>query len=149
MIAEILTRYSHFLFIITMSAALVGEALLLRPSMTRSDLKRIAGLDAVYGLSALLLVGAGLVLWFAVGKPAEFYTKNPVFHVKLTLAVLLGLISIYPTVFYIKNSRGNQMEETIDIPRGIKTAVYIQLFILAFVPLLATIMAKGIGLSVQ
>lgn len=149
MIAEILTRYSHFLFIITMSAALVGEALLLRPSMTRSDLKRLAGLDAVYGLSALLLVGAGLVLWFAVGKPAEFYTKNPVFHVKLTLAVLLGLISIYPTVFYIKNSRGNQMEETIDIPRGIKTAVYIQLFILAFVPLLATIMAKGIGLSVQ
>lgn len=149
MIGEILTRYSHFLFIITMSAALVGEALLIKPEMDRTALKRLAKLDAVYGLSALLLVAAGLVLWFAVGKPAEFYTKNPVFHVKLSLAVILGLVSIYPTVFYIKNSRGPATEQLVALPNSIRFAVYIQLAILIIIPLLATLMAKGIGLSVN
>ena len=79
MLAEILTRYAHFIFILIMTSALIGEALLLKPVMTRADLKTMAKLDGVYGLSAILLVAAGLTLWLGVGKPAEYYTKTRFF----------------------------------------------------------------------
>ena len=144
MLAEILTRYAHFIFILIMTSALIGEALLLKPVMTRSDLKTMAKLDAVYGLSAVLLVAAGLTLWLGVGKPAEYYTQNPVFHLKLTLAVVIGLISIYPTVFYLKKSRGNDLQEQIPVPTGIQKAVILQIALLALIPMLAILAARGI-----
>lgn len=145
MLAEILTRYAHFIFILIMTSTLIGEALLVKPLMTRAELKTMAKLDGLYGLSAVLLVAAGLTLWLGVGKPAEYYTKNPVFHLKLTLAVVIGLISIYPTVFYIKKSRGKDLEAQIPVPSGIKKAIILQIALLALIPMLAILAARGIS----
>ncbi len=146
MLAEIFTRYFHFVFIIVMSGALMGEAFLLKAQMSKKELKTLAKLDALYGLSAVLVVAAGLTLWFGVGKSAVFYTQNPVFHLKLSLAILIGLISIYPTVFYLKKSKGTELNEQVQIPPNIQKAVYLQLFLLALIPMLAVLMAKGINI---
>ena len=108
---------------------------------------RISRIDAVYGAAAITLLAAGLTLWLGgFGKPTEFYSKNWVFHTKITLFLTVGLLSIYPTVFYLKQSKGNP-EERVLIPSKVIMMVRIELLILFIIPLIAGLMAKGIGLS--
>lgn len=145
MITEILVRYVHFIALFVWIGALTSEHLLLKPQMSRAEIARLARIDAVYGLSAVLVVAAGLTLWFGVGKPADFYSSNWIFHTKVGLAIIVGLLSIYPTVFFIKNRKG-QEDEKIDIPSNVKLLIRVQLTLMLIIPLLATLMAKGIGM---
>lgn len=145
---EIFLRYIHFISIFAIVGSLVSEHLLLKKEMTRLEISRLARIDAVYGLAALSLLAAGLTLWLgSFGKPAIFYTKNWLFHTKLTCFILIGLLSIYPTVFFIKNRKGNP-DEIIKIPSRIFWMLRIELLLLFVIPLLAGLMAKGIGLSI-
>lgn len=146
MIAESLIRYAHFLGIFAIVGALTMEHLLLKPQMTRAEIRRLSIIDAIYGIGALVAIAAGLTLWFGgVGKAAEFYSKNFVFHTKITLVVILAILSIFPTVFFLKNRKGASPEEIVEIPGRIKMFIRIQLFLLLLIPLCATLMARGIG----
>ena len=147
MTIEILLRYVHFISIFAIVGSLASEHLLLKKELTRRELLRISRIDAVYGAAAITLLAAGLTLWLGgFGKPTEFYSKNWVFHTKITLFLTVGLLSIYPTVFYLKQSKGNP-EERVLIPSKVIMMVRIELLILFIIPLIAGLMAKGIGLS--
>ena len=145
MTTEILVRYFHFITIFAVVAAVIGQHLLLKETMTVREIKRIAVLDSVYGISAILLVAAGLTLWFGVGKPAEFYTKNWIFHTKVTLAVVMAILSIFPTIFFLKNRKGDDLDKEIAVPKSIKMYIRLELLLIFIIPLLAALMAKGVG----
>lgn len=145
MTTELLLRYLHFTSIFAIAATLVSEHLLLKRELTRKEIARLARIDAVYGVAALILLGAGLTLWLgSFGKPAEFYSKNWIFHTKLSLFVCIGLLSIYPTVFFLKNRKGNP-EEVVTIPGKIFWMLRLELLLLFIIPLLAGLMAKSVG----
>lgn len=145
MLEDALIRYLHFVGIIGLAAALVAEHLLLAPRLSGPQLRRLARIDGLYGISALLVLGAGLTLWLGVGKPAAFYNLNGLFHLKVTLFVLLALLSIYPTLFFLKH-RNSQADE-VAIPKVIIMLIRTELLLLLVIPLLAVLMAKGVGLS--
>jgi putative membrane protein len=113
--------------------------------MSRYEIKRISRIDAVYGLGAILVLAAGLILWFAVGKPAQFYSRNWIFHTKLTLFVVLGLLSIYPTVFFMKNRKGTDLDSEIEVPKTVIILLRLELVLIIIMPILATYMSLGIG----
>jgi putative membrane protein len=145
MTPEILLRYLHFISIFTIVGVLVSEHLLLKKTLTRAEIGRLARIDAVYGLAALTLITVGLTLWLGeFGKPAVYYTKNWVFHTKLTLFLMIGILSIYPTVFFIRNRKGAQ-GELVAVPSSIFWVLRIELLLLAVIPLLAGLMARGVG----
>lgn len=147
MTTEILLRYVHFISIFAIVGALVSEHLLLKKSLTRSEVGRLAKIDGVYGLAVLILLAVGMTLWLgAYGKPTEFYSNNPLFHTKLTLFIIIGILSIYPTVFFIKNKNGDQ-GENIKVPNIIFWMVRLELLLLFVIPILAGLMAKGIGIT--
>lgn len=143
---EIGVRYVHFVSIFFIVAAVGAEYILIKDKMTRKDIQRLSIIDGIYGVNAIILLVAGFSLWLWVGKPAEFYSKNWIFHIKLTMYILIGLLSIYPTVFFLKQRKGDQ-EEVIAIPKNIKRVIRIELLLLFLIPLLAGLMAKGIGFN--
>jgi putative membrane protein len=145
MTLEIFVKYIHFICIFAIVATVSAEHLLLKPQLTRNEIKRLSVLDGIYGISALILLGAGLSLWLWLGKPAEFYTKNWIFHTKLTMYILMGLLSIYPTIFFLKNRKGANQEDLVAIPPIIKWLIRLELLVIFIMPLLATLMARGIG----
>ncbi len=113
--------------------------------MTRREIGRLARIDAVYGIAALTLLGAGLTLWLSnIGKPAEFYSRNWIFHTKISLFLLVGILSIYPTVFFIKQRKGAP-EESVNVPKSVFTLLRLELTLLVIIPLLAGLMARGVG----
>lgn len=145
MTIEILLRYIHFISIFTIVGTLVSEHMLLKKELTRTEIAKLARIDAIYGIAAVVLVTAGLTLWLgSFGKPSIYYTKNWIFHTKITCFILVGLLSIYPTVFFIKNRKGNQAE-TIAIPKTIFWMLRLELTLLFIIPLLAGLMSRGIG----
>jgi putative membrane protein len=145
MIVEIVLRYIHFISIFAITSSLVAEHLLLRKQMTRAEIGRVARIDAVYGIGALTLLCAGLTLWLGgFGKPSVYYTMNWIFLTKISLFAVIGLLSIYPTVFFLKNRKGDQVEN-IPIPAKVFMMLRLELVLLAIIPLLAGMMARGIG----
>ena len=50
MIDFILVKYVHFIGIFAVVGSLVGEALLLKPELKRSEIARLSRVDMVYGL---------------------------------------------------------------------------------------------------
>jgi putative membrane protein len=144
---EIILRYLHFISVFAIVGALVSEHLLLKSTLSREEILRLSKIDGVYGLAVLSLLGVGMTLWLGgIGKPTEFYSSNPIFHIKLTLFVVIGLLSIYPTVFFIKQAKGDPIE-MVAIPKTIFWMVRFELLILLIMPILAGLMAKGIGFS--
>jgi len=93
------------------------------------------------------MVAAGLMLWLSVGKPASFYSNNWIFLLNLGLAIAMGLISLPPTVFFLKNRKGDDLEELVTIPTYLIFLVRIELLLLLLIPFCAVLMAKGIGFS--
>lgn len=145
MTIEIFLRYVHFVSIFTIVSTLVSEHLLLKKELTRGELARLARIDSIYGIAALTLIAAGLTLWLgSVGKPAVYYSKNWIFHTKITLFVTVGLLSIYPTVFFNRQRKGNP-QDLVLIPKSIFWLLRFELLLLFVIPLLAGLMAKGIG----
>ena len=145
MTVEIILRYVYFVSIFTIAGVLIAEHLLLKKTLTRAEITRLARIDAVYGIAAVALITAGLTLWLGgISKPSVYYTKNWIFHTKLTCFVLVGLLSAYPTVFFIKNSKGDQ-QETVTVPEKVSWMLRLELFLLIIIPLLAGLMARGVG----
>lgn len=144
---EILLRYLHFVSIFTISGVLISEHLLLRKAMTRAEIGRLARIDAIYGFAALTLLTVGLTLWLGgFGKPAIYYSQNWVFHLKLFFFLMIGILSIYPTVFFIRNRKGDSAQ-LVTVPASIFWLLRLELMLLALIPLLAGLMARGIGYS--
>lgn len=145
MTTELFLRYVHFISIFGIVGTLVSEHLLLKPEMTRTQIGRIARIDAIYGLSALVLLTAGLTLWLGgFGKPAEFYSKNWIFHLKITCFAIIGLLSIYPTIFFLKNRKGDA-SEMVQIPKLLFFMLRFELLLLFIIPMLAGLMSRGVG----
>jgi putative membrane protein len=145
MTLELALRYLHFISIFGIVGTLVSEHLLLKPIVKRSEILRLSRIDAVYGLAALTLLAAGFTLWLGgIGKPTSFYSQNWIFHLKLTCFIVIGLLSIYPTVFFIKKRKGEPTDEVV-IPKGIFWCIRIELTLLFIIPLLAGLMSRGVG----
>lgn len=142
---EVLVRYAHFLGIIVLSMALVSEHILLSVDSSVKKFKRLAIVDAVFGLSASIVLAAGLLLWFVVGKPSAFYSHNWIFHTKLTLFGVIAILSIYPTIFFLRN-RNKSVDEVV-VPKSIIMVIRTELTLLLLIPLCAVFMAHGYGLS--
>lgn len=142
---DILIRYLHLFAVLVLAGSLLLENIAMQKQISREDLRNLLKVDAVYGISAALVLLCGLTLWLWVGKPAAFYNGNPLFHAKLTLFVLIALLSIYPTVFLLRQRKGEH--ETIEVPAGVIHVLRIELLLLAVIPVLAFLMARGVGLQ--
>ena len=144
MATEILLRYVHFVSIFTIVSTLVAEHLLLKREMKPSEIDRLSFIDMIYGIAALALLTAGLTLWLGGhGKPTDYYSLNWIFILKISLYVAVGLLSIYPTVFFIKNRK--KEVSSIIVPGIIVWLIRMELLLMFIIPLLAGLMAKGYG----
>lgn len=118
------------------------------PQVSAQDLKAI---QRVYLLSALALVIAAIaggLLWLAVGKPAPFYTNNPVFHAKLGLFMLLLCVLAFTGVGIGRLQAKAAVpagDSAITLSAGLRRLQKTMIPLLLIIPVLAWLMARGIG----
>jgi putative membrane protein len=102
MLTDLILASLHHLLFFALIAMLVTESVLLRGTVDGPVVQRLARLDSGYGMSAGLLLVVGLVRVFHGVKGHDFYLHNPWFHAKLGCFVLVGLLSILPTVRFLR-----------------------------------------------
>ncbi|MGH7303166.1 MAG: DUF2214 family protein [Candidatus Rokuibacteriota bacterium] len=143
---EPLIAYLHYLSIILTGGFLVGELVVCRPGLTADQARRLAAIDVVFFASALAALATGLLRLFFYAKGVGFYTDNPVFWAKMALYVIIAVLSIKPTRTFArwKRAAGGSVPARDEIA-GARRIIHIELGLLALMPLMAVLMARGLG----
>lgn len=111
--------------------------------MTAEQARRLAGIDIVFFVSALAALATGLLRLFFYAKGVGFYTSNPAFWAKMALYVVIAVLSIKPTRTFIRWKRG--AAPAAEEIAGARRFIHIELGLLTLMPLMAVLMARGIG----
>lgn len=151
---ELLSRagvaYVHYLSFMVCFGALVLERRLIRPNPNKADATLMVITDVVYGLAALALLGSGILRVLYFGQGSAFYTENPLFWWKVGVYLAVGGLSLYPTITYILWAiplRKGELPQVSEALAGrLAWVLNIELAGFALIPLLATLMARGVGL---
>jgi putative membrane protein len=151
MITTSLTAFLHHLFAFTLTACLVYEFIAFRRGMTIDEARRIQRADLVYGISAGLLLIVGLLRVFLFEKGVNFYIHSPFFWVKMTAFLFVGLISIDPTIRYIrwnKSLNENRMPSMDDREfNRTRLILWLEVIGIVIILLAAPLMARGVGMN--
>lgn len=149
MTLEALLSYAHLLAILTLVVFLASEAALCRGEwLNAAVVERLATVDRIYGIAAVAVLVTGLVRVFAGAKGAEFYGSNWLLYSKLGLFVVVGLVSIKPTLVFIRWRRALRASGALPSAEDIRATrrlVMLQAHIVPFIPLPAVFLARGYG----
>ncbi|ROZ61996.1 DUF2214 family protein [Ramlibacter sp. WS9] len=149
MTLEALLAYAHFLAILTLVVFISSEAALCRTEwMNAKVVERLGKVDMIYGIAAGVVLLTGLArTWWGI-KGAGWYWTNGLLHLKLTMFIVVGLISIKPTIVFRRWNK--ELKATGALPdeaqvRSTRKLVMIQAHLIALIPLVAVFLARGFG----
>jgi putative membrane protein len=139
--------YLHHLAVFGLVGLLCAELVLVRPGLDAAQARRIARLDGVYGGLAGLVIVAGLLRVFFGDKGWGFYVESHVFWTKMALFLAMGLVSIAPTMAFMKWRKAAEAEAGYAVPEAeilrARRFIHAELLIVALIPLAAAAMARG------
>lgn len=141
--------FLHHIAFLAIMLTLTAEMLMLKQPLTLASAKKIQRFDAIYGACAglVLLLGALRVMYFEKG--ADYYMQSAPFFAKMILFLIVGLISIYPTLTFLKWNKllkqGVAPEISPAQGRNLRLVIHLELSLLVLMILCAVLMAKGIG----
>ena len=148
---EIFLAYTHILGILIVFIALFVEHMVISKDMTLKEMKRLTKADSWYGMGAIVMLITGFARIYLVGKPSDYYWSHHLFLIKLGIFTVAGLLSIYPTIQFIKLNKKmkaeGQTEFTWTESSKFKGIVRLQLGLLLTLPFLANMIARGMGYS--
>jgi putative membrane protein len=142
----IIVAWIHYVGIMLLIASLLGEHLMLKPELTAAQARTIQRLDAVYGVSAVIVLATGIMRMF-LEKGAAYYNHQIAFHILVGIFVIVGLLSIYPTMIFLRwrsdsvAGRGQQLAQAQF--RKLQMFLRLEMTLLLLAPLFATWMAHG------
>lgn len=144
-----LLAFLHHVAAFALASALVVEFMLMRDELNVKNARRLQVADGVYGVAAGVLLAAGFarVIWFEKG--AAYYFASVPFIAKLSLFILVGLLSIVPTVEFLSWRRALKRGEVPVLPeakvRRLRAIIHAELVSVVLILLCAALMAKGVG----
>ena len=148
MTTEALLAYAHFIAILTLVVFISSEAALCRVEwMNAAVVRRLGRVDFVYMLAAIAVLLTGLARTYWGVKGFGWYWQQPLLHIKVTLFVVIGLMSIGPTRTFGRWRR--QLDATGALPseqeiRTTRKWIMAQAHLLLLVPLAAVFLARGV-----
>lgn len=144
-----LFAFVHHVSAFVLFAALVVEFVLIRDALTVDSARKIMRADMILGIAAGVLLLAGLARVFHFEKGAYYYFHTWTFLAKLTLFVIIGLISIIPTMEFLRwrNSvkAGQVPSVSPEKIKSIRSIIHYEMAAVVLIILLAVLMARGIG----
>jgi putative membrane protein len=141
--------FLHHLAAFTLVAALAVEFVLLRGELTAATARRIVRADMIVGLSAGAVLLVGLARVFHFEKGAGYYFHSWPFIGKLSMFILVALLSIYPTVTFLSWGKALRQGQVPSVDAGslrsLRRLVHAELAGIVLLLLFAAMMARGVG----
>jgi putative membrane protein len=106
--------------------------------------------DIFWGMAAVIWLVTGLARAFAgLEKGTDYYLHNPMFHLKITLFILLVLLEMKPMIQLTKwRAKVRSTPGFVPTQEDLQPLMrlnFIELHIVAIIPFVAAFMARGFG----
>ena len=146
---DLILAIAHHLAVFSVFGLLLAEVVLLRPGITADRIRQLGLVDSLYGAASVLVILAGVarVVWGAAGW--EYYVANWAFWAKMAAFIVVGLLSVPPTLAVLRWRRELAANPAFS-PDPAQVAMLRRFFAgelvaFAFIPAFAAAMARGYG----
>lgn len=146
---DLVLAIAHHLAVFTLVAIFAAEFTVIRPGLGGARISQLARIDAAYGgvAAVVIVVGVARVIFGATGW--EYYLGNHSFWGKMIAFLIMGLLTIPPTMA-IRRWNGAAKDNPGYVVPAAEIAVnrrfiHIQAGLLALIPIFAAAMARGYG----
>jgi len=135
---------AHHLLVFALFGVLFAELILVRRGMDQAALAQVAAIDLWYGVLAggIIIVGFSRANFAAKGW--EYYNHNGFFWSKIGVFALIGLLSLVPTMAYIRWKRAGVAPTDAQVAT-VRPYLYLEVVLFALLPAFAAAMARGYG----
>lgn len=141
--------YLHFTAIFALFSFLTAQAVLIRRELDLGTIRILGRVDIWAAGAAFAALATGMLRMGLGAKGADFYLSSWPFYVKIGLFIVVGLMTIKPTLTYIRWRRESEHDPAWKVPaeeqRRIRKRLMAEVHLAAFIPLFAVIMARGLG----
>jgi len=141
--------FLHHLAAFGLVAALVLEFVLIKGELDARSARRLQLTDMVFGLSSGTVLVVGLLRVFYFEKGAGYYFHSAPFIAKLILFLIVGLLSIVPTLEFLSWSRTLKQGQVPSLDAGklrkLRSVMHLELVGVVLILLCAALMARGVG----
>jgi len=140
---------AHHLLVFALAGILAFEIGAIRDGMMGKDALPLARVDMWYGILAGAIIVVGFSRAVFAAKGWAYYSTNLFFWAKIAAFAVVGLLSIIPTVKFIRWRRATRADPAFAPPAqevaGVRRILWIEAAVFAFIPLFAAAMARGYG----
>ena len=140
---------AHHLAVFALVALFAAEFALLRPGLSGARIGQLAGIDAAYGGVAGLVIVIGILRVIWGGVDPMYYLSNHAFWGKMAAFLILGLLTIPPTMAirrWVKAGEGiAEFAPPANEIAANRRFIHLQAGVLLLIPIFAAAMARGYG----
>jgi putative membrane protein len=142
-----LFAFLHHVAAFTLVGALAIEFVLIGQTLTHATAKRLVAADTVLGAAAAVVLAVGLARVFFFEKGETYYFTSHAFIAKLSIFLLVALLSITPTIEFLswRATIAAGQAPTVDAKklRTLRMIIHGELAAVVVIVLCAAIMARG------
>ena len=136
---------AHHLIIFALFGILAAELVLVaRGGLSLDVVTKLSRVDNWYGALAGAIVIVGFSRAIFAAKGWAYYSHNAFFWAKIATFALVALLSVPPTLQYLRWRRIGAAPSPADLA-GVKRFLYAEVFLFALLPIFAAAMARGFG----
>jgi putative membrane protein len=136
----------HHVLAFGMVAVLASEIATIRPGLAAQGVRRLAIVDAHYGVMATLLIGIGVLRVLYGVKGPHFYMANHFFWPKMAAFAIVALLSAVPTIRILAWRKRAKADPAYVVPveetRRVRPFLLAEAAVFVFIPLFAAAMAR-------
>ena len=147
LLTDALLAWVHFVLIFALAGCLFAEVVFYRDVLEAPTFARLRQVDRAYGILAGAVVFSGIARVLYSPKTAAYFLHNPIFWTKMSLFVAVALLSIPPTLHFLRASSFAAPDGTIRVEQSTyvrtRTLLLAQIALLILIPLCAALMARG------
>ena len=147
---DLLLAIAHHLTVFTLAGLLIAEVALLRPDLSPERIRQLSTIDMAYGAVAMLIIVVGVLRVIFGDKGADYYIHNWAFWLKMAAFLLVGLLSVPPTLAILgwrrKLAADPKFSPDAATITGLRRFFVGEIVAFAFIPAFAAAMARGYGI---
>lgn len=140
--------YLHFIAIFVLFAFLTAEAMMLRRALDAATIRLLGRVDLWYFGAAIAVLITGFLRLVFGAKGPDFYLNAWPIYAKVGLFLLVGILSITPTLAFIRWRRMLDHDAGWKVPEAeqakMRRLVMIEVHLAALIPVFAVIMSRGL-----
>jgi putative membrane protein len=146
---DLLFAIAHHVLVFALAGIIAYELAVVRQPMTAADITRVGAVDLWYGILAGLILVVGFARAYYAAKGWDYYSHNHFFWAKIGTFALVGILSLWPTIQFIR-WRGALKKDPAAMPSSGKIAtvrrfIWAEVIFFALIPVFAAAMARGFG----